>query len=87
MEKKICAYCGFGIPEVLETAHIDGNHENNDPKNLVTLCPTCHRLLDIDLIAEETIIEIRDRPWKPNWKKLIKDGTKKAWETRRKMKT
>ena len=25
----ICVYCGFGIPEVLEVAHLDGNRANN----------------------------------------------------------
>ena len=26
----------------LNVDHIDGNHYNNDPDNLMTLCPTCH---------------------------------------------
>ncbi|OYW72998.1 MAG: hypothetical protein B7Z37_23290, partial [Verrucomicrobia bacterium 12-59-8] len=27
----------------LEVDHIDGNHKNNDPSNLWTLCANCHR--------------------------------------------
>lgn len=27
-----------------EVDHIDGNHTNNDPKNLQELCPMCHKL-------------------------------------------
>jgi len=26
----------------LDVDHIDGNHDNNDPQNLQTLCKTCH---------------------------------------------
>jgi hypothetical protein len=25
----ICAYCGFGIPEILEVAHLDGDRKNS----------------------------------------------------------
>ena len=38
--KSSCEKCGF-IPEhkcQLDIDHIDGNHSNNDPKNLQTLC-------------------------------------------------
>lgn len=26
----------------LQIDHLDGDHNNNDPENLMTLCPTCH---------------------------------------------
>lgn len=42
----ICIECGF-IPKhlcQLDVHHIDGNHENNVPANLQTLCANCHRL-------------------------------------------
>ena len=41
-----CSFCGF-IPVhscQLDVDHIDGNHKNNDPTNLQTLCANCHRL-------------------------------------------
>jgi 5-methylcytosine-specific restriction endonuclease McrA len=41
-----CSRCGF-VPEdecQLDVDHIDGNHSNNDPSNLQTLCANCHRL-------------------------------------------
>ncbi|HAH44045.1 MAG TPA: hypothetical protein DCM07_04180 [Planctomycetaceae bacterium] len=47
------AHCGFGIPDVLEVAHIDGQRANNDIGNLVILCPNCHKILDLDLISNE----------------------------------
>ena len=45
-----CAECGWSkinptsnkIP--LECHHIDGNHKNNTPENLILLCPNCHSL-------------------------------------------
>lgn len=45
-KKDKCERCGF-IPEhpcQLDVDHIDGNHQNNDPKNWQTLCSNCHRL-------------------------------------------
>jgi len=44
--KNSCEECGF-IPVhlcQLDVDHIDGNHDNNDPSNLKTLCANCHRL-------------------------------------------
>ncbi len=41
-----CDRCGF-VPEhscQLDVDHIDGDHSNNDPDNLQTLCANCHRL-------------------------------------------
>ena len=45
-KKETCEKCGF-VPEhqsQLDVDHIDGNPNNNDPKNLQTLCANCHRL-------------------------------------------
>lgn len=58
----LCAHCGFGVPAVLEVAHLDCNRQNNDIGNLVILCPNCHKMHDLDLISTATIIEMRDRP-------------------------
>lgn len=43
--KGYCERCGF-IPEhvcQLDGHHKDGNHKNNDPNNVETLCANCHR--------------------------------------------
>jgi len=74
----LCAHCGFGIPAVLEVAHVDGNRQNNDPRNLVILCPNCHKMHDLDLISTDTIIQMRDRPKIVRWSKRMKDAGKKA---------
>ncbi len=31
-------------PCQLDVDHIDGNHQNNDESNLMTLCANCHRI-------------------------------------------
>ena len=79
----LCAHCGFGIPSILEVAHLDGNRKNNDPGHLAILCPNCHKMHDVDLISTETIIEMRDRPKIVDWSKRMKDAGKKAAGTRK----
>jgi hypothetical protein len=32
-------------PLCLQVHHIDGNHFNNDPKNLITICPNVHSMV------------------------------------------
>lgn len=42
-----CELCGISGEEViLELHHIDGNHHNNELKNLQVLCPNCHSKTD-----------------------------------------
>lgn len=40
---KLCISCGFD--KIVELHHLDGNKENIDNKNLVGLCPNCHKLI------------------------------------------
>jgi len=44
--KNYCENCKFVALHKcqLDVDHIDGNHKNNDPSNLQTLCANCHRL-------------------------------------------
>lgn len=79
----ICVYCGFGIKEVLEVAHLDCKPENCALENLALLCPTCHRMHDLDLIPTEVVIRLRDEKRTANWKKLMKDAAAKAGATKR----
>jgi hypothetical protein len=78
----LCAHCGFGVPAMLEVAHIDGNRSNNELANLVIQCPNCHKMHDLDLIATETVIQMRDRPKTVKWAKRMKDAGQKAAATR-----
>jgi hypothetical protein len=83
-ERSYCAHCGHGIVEILEVAHLDGNRRNNSVENLVLLCPTCHKMHDLDIISTRTIQEMRDRPRVVQWSKRMKDAGRKSAETRRK---
>lgn len=78
-----CVYCGFGIAAVLEVAHLDCDPGNCEVDNLALLCPTCHRMHDLDLIPTDVIRQMRDVPREVRWAKLAKDAPKKAGLTRR----
>ena len=78
----LCAHCGFGVPAVLEVAHLDSDRSNNKLSNLVILCPNCHKMHDLDLISTETIIQMRDRPKVVRWSKRMKDAGQKAATSR-----
>lgn len=79
----LCAHCGFGIPAILEVAHLDGDRSNNDLHNLAILCPNCHKMHDVALISTETILAMRDRPKMVTWSKRMKDAGAKAAQTRK----
>lgn len=58
--KDYCEICSFIAikPCQLDVDHIDNNRENNDPKNLQTLCSNCHRLKTyLQLWGEEGELE------------------------------
>ena len=73
----LCAWCGCGVPAVLEVAHIDGNRSHNGPSNLAILCLTCHRMLDLGIIPKIMIRKMRTKRKLGNWKILIQTGKKK----------
>jgi hypothetical protein len=79
----VCAHCGFGLADVLEVCHIDCQRTNNAVTNLVILCPTCHKMHDLDIISTETVCTMRDRPKVVRWAKRMKDAGKKAAMSRR----
>ena len=80
----VCAHCGFGIKDVLEVAHLDGDRSHNEIDNLAILCPNCYKMFDLDLITMETIRQMRDRPKVVVWAKRMKDAGAKAAVSRRK---
>lgn len=47
---KICTLCKTDDKRVLAVHHIDGNHRNNDVKNLSWLCHNCHHLVHHDKV-------------------------------------
>lgn len=38
-----CEICGLNEPAILEVHHKDRNRRNNADKNLILICPNCHR--------------------------------------------
>lgn len=38
----MCQFCGFRSMKWQEVHHVDDNHSNNSPDNLITTCPLCH---------------------------------------------
>lgn len=42
-----CEECGEKLGDLVPDIHrIDGNPKNNDPSNLIVLCPNCHRKIE-----------------------------------------
>ena len=48
---KVCASCGFN--KLITLHHLDGNKKNDDDKNLVGLCPNCHKMIHTYQYYEE----------------------------------
>ncbi|MAG91236.1 hypothetical protein CMO83_01005 [Candidatus Woesearchaeota archaeon] len=46
-----CNSCGFS--KIVQIHHLDGNTRNNDLKNIVGLCPNCHKLIHMYEYYEE----------------------------------
>ena len=74
----ICVWCGVSISDLLEVAHLDHDRSNDEIKNLVFLCLTHHRMLDLGLIPSDVVIYLRDKPLKADWSILIKGGKSKT---------
>ncbi len=49
----MCVYCGFSAHKFQEVHHLDGDHDNNLPENLVTACSFCHATQHIGLCGKE----------------------------------
>jgi len=66
--------CGFGIPDVLQVAHLDHRRDNNRKGNLVIMCPNCHRMYDLGLFTRKFVKNMRDTKRSANWAKLHRAG-------------
>lgn len=59
--KKCCEVCGTTTD--LEVHHIDKNHQNNNPNNLLTVCSSCHQKIHnqtLTTLFKDSIISIED---------------------------
>lgn len=48
-----CVYCGFYCQRFQEVHHLDGDHDNNLPENLITACSFCHATQHVGLAGKE----------------------------------
>lgn len=46
-----CQYCSFQSGKYQEIHHLDGDHNNFNKNNLVTVCPLCHQVHHIDSVS------------------------------------
>lgn len=63
---EVCVLCGEQEQKILEVAHIEpivglknrvtSGHPLNTYTNLVTLCPNCHKKLDVGIIKKEQVL-------------------------------
>ena len=81
--KNLCAVCGFGIPQILEVAHLNHNRKDNALSNLAVLCPNCHKMHDIGLIPTDVVRQLRDAKLEADWSIRVKDAGVKAAAKRR----
>ena len=55
-----CVWCGYPIKSVLQVAHVKkAKPKNNNPSNLVWLCPTHHREYDLKLISSLSKLSVK----------------------------
>lgn len=52
-DRHTCVYCGFASEKYQDVHHLDGDHDNNIPENLVTACMFCHATQHIGLCGKE----------------------------------
>jgi 5-methylcytosine-specific restriction endonuclease McrA len=63
IKKPVCESCGntewLGQKLPLELHHIDGDHFNNELKNLQILCPNCHAVLTLPTAESHAMYEAK----------------------------
>ena len=56
---KSCALCGFD--KIVDLHHLDSNPKNNDPENLVGLCPNHHKMFHDFRYRKEIQNQLREK--------------------------
>jgi len=77
--KSKCAICGYDKKNIsLDCHHMDNNQQNNDYKNLIILCPNCHREVQNNLYDFDFLEKKRKESRLPNsyknkfrWSKVV----------------
>ena len=54
-----CIICDFD--KIVEIHHIDHNHKNSSPENLVGLCPNCHKMIHHKKYQTEIFSQLKEK--------------------------
>ncbi|MDR2208075.1 MAG: type IVB secretion system protein IcmJDotN [Azoarcus sp.] len=46
-----CRFCGWRSPKYQECHHVDNDHHNNEPGNMITACTLCHQVHHLGMCA------------------------------------
>lgn len=56
-----CPFCHIEDVGAFEIHHIDGNKTNNNPLNLIMLCPTCHTKIEKQDISFTDVVSLKNQ--------------------------
>jgi len=56
-----CVVCGESMQNTLDVHHIDGDRGNSLKSNKITICASCHRILDKAKSPEEALADLEER--------------------------
>lgn len=77
-----CQFCDFDAKNFQEIHHIDDNHENNSPENLVTTCVLCHMCFHIGyagLKNRGVLIYLEEGKSIPNFQAKLNNLVRTMW--------
>jgi signal recognition particle GTPase len=61
VREDVCVVCAEPMRNTLDRHHLDGNRENNDSSNFVTLCASCHRIIDKAKSPKDALVDLKER--------------------------
>jgi cytochrome c553 len=56
-----CIVCGESMKNTLDIHHIDGDRTNSERSNKITICASCHRILDKAKSPMEARVDLEKR--------------------------
>lgn len=77
-----CQFCDFDAPKYQEVHHVDDNHENNNPDNLVTACVLCHMCFHIGFAGVKNrgvLIYLHEGKSIPNFQARLNNLVRIMW--------
>jgi len=59
---KKCTICGFD--KIIEIHHLDDDHKNNSPDNVIGICPTHHKMIHHRSFRKEILQILKEKGYK-----------------------